>query len=107
MRPTPPTCQVGHKEKSLQKHIRVKLHLVKEKEEKDNIDNTNWPTPDISPSRKPHRYTTCYRSEELDVAHGITQDGEKNIIDIKKFHAYLAKVSQSIDFSLFEHKPYF
>lgn len=51
MRPSPPPYYIGYKKENLQEHIRVKLYLVKNKKGKNNINDSDWPTPDIRERR--------------------------------------------------------
>jgi hypothetical protein len=86
MKPPPPTHYVGHEKEHLQKHIRVKLYLVKQKKEQGNIDQPDGPAPDIGPGSQKNRYKTRNGSKELDIAHLVPPELEEDFIDVEKTH---------------------
>jgi hypothetical protein len=88
--PPPPAQQIGNKKENLQKHIRIQLHLIKQKEKQHYIDNAQRPTPYIRFRRKKNGYRTRQRSKKLEVAHRVAEQGEKNGLVIEEVH-YLRK----------------
>src|SRR6266567_2657658 len=88
MCPAIPTHQIRHEEKNLQKHIRIQLHLKKEKKEKRDIDQPNRPTPHVSTSRKPNCNCSSYCSKKFKIAHRIAKSYKENFVDAEKIHDY-------------------
>ena len=84
--PTPPANQVRDEKENLQEHIRIKLHLEKQKEKKCDVDQADGPAPDVCTSRKPNGNATRYRSEKFEIAHRVAESSEKDFIDAEKIH---------------------
>src|SRR5688500_1821749 len=87
MCPSPPSYEVRHKKEDLQKHIRVQLHLIKQKEEHHDIDDPDWPAPHNCFCGQPDSDPASKRPEKLEVAHRIAENFKEYIIDVEKAHS--------------------
>ncbi len=84
--PAPPADQVRDEKENLQKHIRVKLHLEKQKEKKCYVDQPDRPTPDVGTCGKPYRDCSRYRSKKFKITHRVTESCEEDGLVIEEIH---------------------
>jgi len=82
--PPPPSNQIGNEKENLKKHIRIQLNLIIEEKRQRNVYDADRPAPDIGFSRKPNGQESGHDTEELQIAHGVIQNGEENVIDIEE-----------------------
>ena len=86
MRPPPPSDEVGDEVEDVQKHIRIELYLIKQKEEQHHVDQSYRPIPHDRLCGQPYRYYSSDGAEKFEIAHRVAEDFEENIIDIEEVH---------------------
>src|SRR5690606_16930186 len=83
--PPPPSDNVGDKEECIEEHVGIKLHLVEQEEKKDGVEYSHGPVQNACPGGQRYGDESCQGSEELQIAHRISPDRKKDVVDVEEF----------------------
>jgi hypothetical protein len=78
--PSPPAGDIGEEEINLEKHIRIKLVLVKKEKKQYHVDDPDRPAQRFSLCRKDDRDHPGNGAEKFEVTHRIACYREKYLI---------------------------
>lgn len=82
--PGKPAIDADDKKVHLQKHVGVQLNLVKDRKEKNDVDQPGAPGQDIVPGRKPDGDQAEERADEFHIAEWIFEDGYECVIYVEE-----------------------